>query len=81
MGVWMQREIAGPGVEHGGDPELGAEPLGITPQSEQRARRRVEQQLVEVAPVAASEWTQRRWQRENDMETLDRQDALSWIGL
>jgi hypothetical protein len=32
MGVWMQREIAGPGVEHGGDPELSAEPLGITPE-------------------------------------------------
>lgn len=53
--VRMPVQLAAPGVKHGGDPELGAEPVGVPTQLEQGAGSCPEQQVVDELGMAASE--------------------------
>ena len=62
-----------PGVQHGGDADVGAEVLGIGGDRGQRLGRRREQQAVDLGLVLVGDGADRGRQREHDVEVGDRQ--------
>ena len=57
-----------PGVEHGGDADLGAQMLGVGRDRERRLGRCLEQQIVDHGLVLVGDVGDRRRQREDDVE-------------
>ena len=75
--VGMEPEIAGPGVEHQGEAELGAEALGVAAEGEQRLGGGGKEQIVEQAAVAADERAQQCRQGEDDVEVVGGEQAFA----
>jgi len=71
----MQRQLAGPGVQHRRDAELCAQPLGIAPELEQRLGRCREQYVEDRPWVSPQHGSQRRRQGEDYVEVVGGQDA------
>jgi len=74
--VWVQAEIAGPGVENESEADLGTEALGIAAEGEERVGGGGEEQIEEEATVAAHERPQRGRQSEDDVEVVGVKQAL-----
>jgi len=71
----MKLELAGPGVEHGGDPERGAEPPGIAAEREQGLGRGGEEEREEAPAVVQHQPAERARQGEDDVEVRGREEA------
>ena len=71
----MERELARPGVQHGSDAELGADPRRVAAELEQGRACGVEEQIVDELRISACERSELGGQREDDVEVVDRQDA------
>ena len=75
MDVWMMRERLPPGMQHHRRADLGAEVFGIGSDRLQRRGGGLEQQRIDDGLVLVGDGRDRRRQRENDMEILDRQQV------
>ena len=75
MDVRMEFELAGPGVEHGRDADLGAEPLRIVSEGEEGLGRGAQEQRKHGPPMCEGERSQGGRQREDDVEVVDIEDA------
>jgi len=62
-------------VEHGGDPERGAEPPGIAPECQQGLGRGSEQEREEASAVVQHQSPERGRQGEDDVEVRGREKA------
>ena len=60
-------------MEHGGDADLGAKPLGIGSDRQRRLSRRREQQTVDRGLVVVGNIGDRTGQREHEVEVADGQ--------
>ena len=65
MDVRMEFELAGPGVEHGRDAELGAEALRIVSEREEGLGRGAQQQRKDLPAMRERERSERRRQGED----------------
>src|ERR1700746_3425326 len=70
----------GPGVAHGGDADASAEMFGIVRDRENGLARCLEQQIVDHRFVLISEVSDRRRQREDDVEVGHRQELGLALG-
>ena len=75
MGMGMKAQIARPRVQHTGHPKLGMQPAKT--KVEQGSRGRVEQQIVHLGGIHASQRAQLLRQREDHMEILGGNDFLA----
>ena len=73
MDVRVVVEVLAPGVQDGGDADVGAEMLGIGGDRRQRLGRRREQQAVDLGLVLVGDGADRGRQREHDVEVGNRQ--------
>ena len=69
----MMIEVLAPGVQHGGDADVGAEVLGIGRDGGQRLGRGREQQAVDLGLVLVGDGADRGRQREHHVEVGNRQ--------
>ena len=69
-----------PGVEHGGDTDAGAEMFGIGGDGENGLARCLEQKIVDHRCVLLSQISDRRRQREDDVEVRHRQELGLALG-
>jgi hypothetical protein len=76
MQMWVEGELARPGVEHSGDAEAASETLWVIAEGEQRTRGSRKKQVKEVKTVGTSERTQRCGQGEDDVKIGSGQNAL-----
>ncbi|XXU22746.1 hypothetical protein WMF47_02180 [Sorangium sp. So ce861] len=76
----MEAEIAAPGVQHAGDTDVGAEPLGIPAERDQGLRAALEEQIEDRLLVDERQRAQLGREREDDMEVVRRQDAQLPLG-
>ena len=67
-------EVLSPGVQDGGEADLGAEMLGIGGDRRERLGRGLEQKSVDLGLVLIGDGADRRRQREHDVEIGDRQE-------
>ena len=72
----MVQEILPPGVEHGQEPDRGAEMLRVGGDLEQRGRARAEEQVVHDRLVLQREPREVVRQREDHMVIADRQEFV-----
>ena len=72
----MPMQLAAPGVKHGDDPELGAEPVWVAPQLEQGAGGCLKQQVVDELGMATSEATKLGGQGKGDVEAVRIEQAV-----
>ena len=72
----MEQQLAGPGVQHGGDAQAAAEMLGVVAEVDQSAGCRLAKEAEEVEAVFPNERAQLGGQGENDVEVVDGQDVL-----
>lgn len=77
VGVGMELEVAGPGVEHGGDAERRAQPPGIAAERAPGLGRRRAEEREEVSAVVPHEPPQRGRQGEDDGAVRGRQETRS----
>jgi len=66
-------EALSPGVQDGGEADVGAEVLGIGGDRRKRLSRRLEQQAIDLGLVLVGDGTDLRWQSEHDVEVRHRQ--------
>ena len=71
----MELQVAGPGVQHGGEPKRPVQALGIAAQLQQGRAGRLEEQPVDQPAVAPRHVAQLGGQGEHHVEVRDRQDA------
>jgi len=76
VNVGMKKKLAGPGVQHARDAELGAKPTRITAELEQRFRRAGKEQVEEQRTIGERDWAQLARQGEDDVEGVSGQDTL-----
>ena len=69
----MMLQVLAPGVQHGDQPDLGAEMLGIGGDDAQRLGRRLEQDAVDDGLVLEGDLGDRRRHGEDDVEVGHRQ--------
>ena len=72
----MKEEVLSPGMQHGGDGDLGTEVLGIAGNLAQGCGRCVEEDVEQESLVAQDERVQLVGQCEDDVEVGDRQQSL-----
>ena len=77
MGVGMEAQIAGPGVQYGGHSQLGTQPVAT--EVEQRARSGLQHEVVYLLGVRAGQNAQLPRQREHHVEVLGRHDPLATL--
>src|ERR1700752_5383211 len=80
MHVRMVSHSRAPGVQHGGDADASAEMFGIGCYRENGLARCLEQQIVDHRFVLISEVSDRRRQREDDVEVRHRQELGLALG-
>ena len=80
MQMRMMGHGGAPGVEHGGDADLGAQVFGIGGDGDRRLRRRLEQQIVDHRLILVADVGDRRRQSVDDMEIADRQQLRLAFG-
>jgi len=82
VGVGVELEIAGPGVEHGSDSEQrgAAPPLRVAAEREQASRSGFEQEVKHRLGMASGQVAQLGREREDDMEVVDGQDPVEPLG-
>src|ERR1700756_4656629 len=68
MGVWMVGQCRSPGMQHGGEPDAGAEVLGVGGDDDQRLGGGFEQQVIDDGLILISDVGDRSRQGEDDME-------------
>ena len=64
----MVIEVLAPGVQDGGDADVGAEVLGVGRDGRERLGRGREQQSIDLGLVLVGDRADRGWQREHDVE-------------
>jgi hypothetical protein len=69
----MEEQVLAPGVQDGGHANLGAQPLRIGRQLEERLGGCLEQQIVQHGGVAQHQWLEQSRQGEDHMEVSNRQ--------
>jgi hypothetical protein len=69
----MPAEIALPGVQHGGDGELGAKPFWVAAEFEKRLGGAGQEHVEHRRAMAPADGAKRSGQREDDVEVVCRQ--------
>jgi hypothetical protein len=80
MGVWMVGERRSPGVQHGGEPDAGAEVLGVGGDGDQGVGGGFEQQVIDDRLVLIGDVGDRSGQGEDDVEIRHGQEFGLAIG-
>ena len=73
----VEAKLACPGVQHAGDPDMGAEPPGISRELGERLGGAGEQQIEDALAIVHGELAQLARQGEDDMKAVRRQHPLA----
>jgi hypothetical protein len=80
VGVWMVGQCRSPGVQHGGEPDAGAEVLGVGGDGDQGLGGGFEQQVIDDRLVVIGDVGDRSGQCEDDMEIMHGQEFGLAVG-